>query len=110
MMMNGANFIKNIMSGFTIFALILLLIRGDWRKHVLPLATMCGYLVVLAFSNFAHAERFHFPVIGLEMMFAAFGVTQMANKHKRWFNIWTIGICVANVLWALIKLRGRGLA
>lgn len=110
MMMNGANYIKNIMSGFTIFAVILLLIRGDWRKHVLPLATMCGYLVVLAFSNFAHAERFHFPVLGLEMMFAAFGVTQMTNKHKRWFNIWTIGICIANVLWALIKLRGRGLA
>lgn len=110
MMMNGANFIKNIMSGFTIFALFLLLFRGDWRKHVLPLATMCGYLLVLAFSNFAHSERFHFPVIGLEMMFAAFGVTQMTNKHKRWFNLWTIGICVANVLWALIKLRGRGLA
>ena len=110
MMMNGANFTKNIMSGFTIFALFLLLFRGDWRKHVLPLAVMCGYLVVLAFSNFAHSERFHFPVLGLELMFAAFGVTQMANKHKRWFSIWVVGICIANILWALIKLRGRGLA
>lgn len=110
MMMNGANYIKNIMSGFTIFAVLLLLLRGDWRKHVLPLATMFGYLVVLAFSNFAHSERFHFPVLGLELMFAAFGVTQMTNKHKRWYNIWTFGICAAIVLWALIKLRGRGLA
>lgn len=110
MMMNGANFSKNIISGFTIFALFLLLFRGDWRKHVLPLAVMCGYLVVLVFSNFAHSERFHFPVLGLELMFAAFGVTQMANKHKRWFSIWVVGICITNILWALIKLRGRGLA
>lgn len=110
MMMNGANFIKNIMSGFTIFAIILLFTRGKWREHVLPLALTCGYLVVLVFSNFAHSERFHFPVLGLEMMFAAYGISQMTNKHKRWFNIWTIVICVANVLWAVIKLRGRGLA
>ncbi len=110
MMMNGANFIKNILSGLTILALFLLLKRGDWRKHVLPIAVMCGYLVVLVFSNFAHSERFHFPVLALELMFAAFGVTQLTNKHKRWYVIWLVGIGVANIAWALIKLKGRGLA
>lgn len=110
MMMNGANFIKNIISGLTILALFLLLKRGDWRKHVLPIATMCGYLVVLVFSNFAHSERFHFPVVALELLFAAYGVTQLTNKHKRWFVIWLVVICVANIAWAFIKLKGRGLA
>jgi hypothetical protein len=110
MMMNGANFIKNIMSGFTIFAVILLLVRRDWRKHVLPLATMCGYLVVLVFSNFAHSERFHFPVLALELVFAAYGVSQVTNKHKRWFTMWLMGMCIANIAWAWIKLAGRGLA
>lgn len=109
MMMNGACFIKNIMSGFTILALFLLLIRGDWRKHILPIAVMCGYLVVLVFSNFAHSERFHFPVLPLELMFAAYGVSQVTNKHKRWFMIWSIGICIANIAWAWIKLAGRGI-
>lgn len=108
MMMNGGNFIKNILSGFTILTLFILLLRGDWRKHVLPLAVTCGYLVVLVFSTFAHSERFHFPVLGLELMFAAYGVTQMTNQRKRWFVIWVIGICIANVLWAWIKLKGRG--
>lgn len=110
MMMNGANFIKNIISGLTILALFLLLKRGDWRKHVLPIATMCGYLAVLVFSNFAHSERFHFPVVALELLFAAYGVTQLTNKHKRWFMIWLVVICVANIAWAFIKLKGRGLA
>ena len=110
MMMNGANFIKNIMSGLTVFALFLLLFRGDWRKHVLPIALLIGYLVVLVFSNFAHSERFHFPVLSLELMFAAYGVSKLTNKHKRWYVIWLVGVCVANILWAWIKLAGRGLA
>ena len=108
LMMNGANFIKNIMSGLTILALFLLLMRGDWRKHVLPIAVLVGYLVVLVFSNFAHSERFHFPILALELMFAAYGVTQLTNKHKRWYVIWLIGISVANIVWAWVKLAGRG--
>lgn len=110
MMLNGGNFIKNVLSGFTIFALFILLFRREWRQHVLPLAVMCGYLVVLVFSNFAHSERFHFPVLGFELMFAAFGVSQMTNRHKRWFNIWLVVVFIMNFAWALIKLRGRGMA
>lgn len=110
MIMNGGNFIKNVLSGLTILALFLLLIRGDWRKHVLPIALMCGYLVVLVFSNFAHSERFHFPILALELMFAAYGVSQLTNRHKRWYTIWVIGICIANIAWSWIKLAGRGLS
>lgn len=110
MMMNGGNFIKNILSGLTILALFLLLIRGDWRKHVLPISVMCGYLVVLVFSNFAHSERFHFPILAFELMFAAYGVSQLTNMHKRWYTIWLIGICIANIAWSWIKLAGRGLS
>ena len=110
MMLNGANFIKNVMSGFTIFALVLLLLSGEWRKHILSLAMMGGYLMVIAFSNFAHSERFHFPVLALELMFAAYGVSQLQNKHKRWFMLWLLFVVVANVGWAWVKLRGRGLA
>ena len=110
MMMNGANFIKNILSGLTILAMFLLVIRGDWRKCVLPIAVMCGYLVVLVFSNFAHSERFHFPVLPFELMFAAYGVSQLTNKHKRWYTIWLIGICIASIAWSWIKMAGRGLA
>ena len=109
MMLNGANFVKNIMSGLTIFALFLLLLSGNWRKHVLPISLMCGYLVVLVFSNFAHAERFHFPVLGLELMFAAYGVTQLKNKHKRWFVIWLVVVFLIVVGWGWFKLAGRGM-
>lgn len=110
MMLHGANFNKNIMSGFVIFAMFSLLLSGEWRKHVLPIALNCGYLVVLAFSNFAQSERFHFPVLALELMFAAYGISLMRNKHKRLFMIWLVVICLANIGWAWIKLAGRGMA
>lgn len=109
MMLNGACFIKNILSGFTILALFMLLFRGTWRKHVLIISIMCGYLVVLVFSNFAHSERFHFPILPLELMFAAFGISQLTNKHKRWYTIWLVGICFATIAWSWIKLAGRGM-
>ena len=110
MLLNGANFVKNILSGFTIFALVTMLFMGTWRKHVLPLAVTCGYLLVIVFSTFAHAERFHFPVLAFELMFAAYGVTLLRNKHKRWIMIWMIFVCVGVLVWNLIKLRGRGWA
>lgn len=109
MMLNGGNFIKNVMSGFTIFAVFLLVFRKQWREHVLLLALMCGYLLVLVFSNFAQSERFHFPVLALELMFAAYGITQVTVRQKRWFSFWLIGLVVANVIWAWVKLAGRGM-
>ena len=110
MMLHGANFNKNIMSGFVIFAMFSLLLSGEWRKHVLPIALNCGYLVVLVFSNFAQSERFHFPVLALELMFAAYGISLMRNKHKRWYTIWLVVVCAAVIGWAWIKLAGRGMA
>lgn len=109
MMLNGANYIKSLMSGFTIFALFLLLFRKEWRKHILPIAVMGGYLLVLVFSNFAHSERFHFPALPFELMFAAYGISQLKTKHKTWFNIWMVFICIAIVGWSWFKLAGRGM-
>ena len=73
-LLNGGNFVKNIISGFTIFAMIMLLMSGKWREHLLPLSFMLGYLVVLTMSSFAQSERFHQPVMPFELMFAAYGL------------------------------------
>lgn len=108
---NGGNFCKNIISGFTIFALITLLISGKWREHLLPLSFMLGYLVVLAVSAFAQSERFHQPVMPFEFMFAAYGlsIAVMKPKYKRWFTYWCILMFVATIAWNWFKLKGRGM-
>lgn len=109
---NGGNFVKNIMSGFTIFAMIMLLMSGKWREHLLPLSFMLGYLVVLVMSTFAQSERFHQPATPFEFMFAAYGLSIAVTKpkYKRWFTYWCALMFVACIAWNWFKIAGRGLA
>ncbi len=110
-MIHGGNFVKNILSYFTIMALLTLLLTGNWRKHVLPLAVLCGYLVVLVFSSFAQSERFHLPILPLTLMFAALGISLMKENPwmKRYFNYWCVLMFLAAVAWNWFKLAGRGM-
>ena len=110
-MIHGGNFVKNILSFFTISALVLLLIGGDWRKYVLPLAILCGYLVVLVFSSFAHSERFHLPILPFTLMFAAYGISKMNEVWwiKKYYTYWCALIFVAAIAWNWFKLAGRGM-
>lgn len=111
-LLNGGNFVKNILSGFTIFAMVMLLMSGKWREHLLPLSFMLGYLVVLVVSTFAQSERFHQPCMPFEMMFAAYGlsIALTKKKYKRWYTYWCVLMFVATIVWSWFKIAGRGLA
>ena len=114
-MIHGGLVVKNIMSGFTIFALFLLILEGGvrlrakWREHVLLLSMLLGYLVILAVSAFAHAERFHLPIVPLELMLAAYGVTRLTKRQQYMYTIWCVVVVVAMIGWNWFKLAGRGL-
>lgn len=108
-MIHGGNYVKNITSAFTILALFSLLFSGEWRKHVLIISVCCGYLVVIALSEFAQSERFHLPALPFSLIFASYGISCLENKHKKWYNYWVALIFVANIAWAWFKLRGRGM-
>lgn len=110
-MIHGGNFVKNILSGFTIAVLFILLFSGDWRKYVLPLAILCGYLVVLVFSSFAHSERFHLPILPFSLMFAAYGISKMNEVWwvKKYYPYWCVLMFVAAIAWNWFKLAGRGM-
>ena len=109
--LNGGNYIKNIMSCFTIFALVMLLMSGRWREHLIPLSFMLGYIAVLTMSNFAQSERFHQPVMPFEFMFAAYGISIAVTKkkYKRWFTYWCVIMFMACIAWNWFKMAGRGL-
>lgn len=109
MLMNGSNFVKNITSFFTILAIILLLWRKKWRPHTLLLTFIGGYLVIITFSAFAQSERFHLPSLPVAIILAAYGVSQMTNRHKPLFLLWIGIIFIAIIAWSWFKLSGRGL-
>ena len=111
-LLNGGNFVKNIISAFTILAMVMLLITRKWREHLLPLSFMLGYLVVLTVSAFAQSERFHQPAMPFEFMFAAYGlsIAVTKKKYKRWFTYWCALMFIACIAWNWFKLAGRGMA
>ena len=110
-MIHGGNYVKNIISFFTIAALFILLLSGNWRRYVLPVSILCGYLVVLVFSSFAHSERFHLPILPLHLMMAAYGISMMNQLHivKRIYPWWCALMFVAALAWNWFKLAGRGM-
>ena len=106
---NGGNYIKNILSGLVILTMFVLLLSGNWRKCAMPLSFMLGYLAVLTFSSFAQSERFHMPALPFELIFAAYGISLLGKREKKWFNYWLILIFIANIAWQWFKLAGRGM-
>lgn len=108
-LIHGGNWMRNVMSGWVILAMFMLLLTGDWRKYTLPLAMLLGYLLMLAFTQFAHSLRFHIPVMPFEMMFAAYAISNLRKKHRNWYLIWCLFMVVACFAWNWFKLKGRGL-
>ena len=114
-LLHGGMVVKNIMSYFCIIALILLLFPlipgyNKWRDHVLIGVFLLAYLVILIFSAFAHADRFHMPALALEVLFMAYGVSlSRIPQIQRWYKAWLALMFVAMVAWNWFKLAGRGL-
>ena len=109
--MAGGYYIKNIFSFFVIYVLIILILNGEWRRHVFILAYTLGYLVTLVLSNFAHSGRFHMPVWPMLMLLAAYGVqlTKTNPRIKRIFPLVLILEVMACLAWNWFKLKGRGM-
>ncbi len=113
-MHHAGNVVKNVLSLFVIIALILLIFDKSpttgWRNNVLIGAFLIAYLIIIVQSAFIHADRFHLPAYIIELLFAAYGVSQMHRiKYKQLYTYWCVLMFVAWVAWAWFKLTGRGL-
>lgn len=109
--LSGGSYIKNILSFFVIIVMLMMLISGEWRRHVFILAYTVGYHMVLVMSEFAQSGSFHMPVMPMLMLFAAYGI-QIAKTNgrlKRWFPIVLVLEVVVCVAWNWFKLKGRGM-
>lgn len=109
--LSGGSYIKNVLSFFVIIVMLMMLISGEWRRHVFVLAYTLGYLVVLVMSPFAQSGRFHMPVWPMLMLFAAYGVqiAKTNSRLKRWFPIVLVLEVAICLVWNWFKLKGRGM-
>ena len=81
--------------------------KKKWRDYLLVGSFTISYLLVIALSAFAWAERFHLPTVPFELMLGAFGITQMTNKSKKYYNFYLIFVFCIVVGWSWFKLAGR---
>lgn len=109
-LMNGGNFSKEILAFFVLFAFILIIKKKKWRDFILIESFFLGYLFILASSNFAQAERFHQPILPFFMMFAAYGISNVTNKTKKYYLGYLVFIFIIIIAWNWFKLAGRGMA
>ena len=108
-MINGGNYVKNILAFFVFFSMFWIIKNQKWREFTLIGAFTIGYLAVIAMSSFAQAERFHQPAYPFLLIFAAFGINKITNKEKKYFTWYLAVLFIALVAWSWIKLAGRGL-
>lgn len=111
MQLSGGSYIKNIFSFFVIWVMIMMLMSGEWRRHVFIIAYTLGYLMVLVMSPFAQSGRFHMPIWPMLMLFAAYGIQigKTNGKVRRWFPIVLVLEVVICLAWNWFKLKGRGM-
>lgn len=108
-LLNGGWYVKNIMSFFVLYALLVLWRTGEWKQHIIVLAYLLGYMAALALSSYIHAGRFHYPILPFDMMMAAYGVMHFKKKHFKYFNMFLLIEFATIIFWNWFKLKGRGL-
>jgi 4-amino-4-deoxy-L-arabinose transferase-like glycosyltransferase len=109
MMLAGAYFTRNVYAFFVLIGLFALYKQKIIRQHLLIVLFIFLYLGVLANSGFALSERFHLPALPFMLIIAAYGITQMNNKNKKYFSPYLIFISVVIIGWNWFKLAGREL-
>ena len=73
------------------------------------IAFFVGYLMVLSLSSFAQSGRFHHPVLPVEMIFGAYGISLIKNfKQVKWFDYFLLIEFFIIIAWNWFKLKGRG--
>jgi len=108
MMINGNIFTRNVYAFFVLIALFTLYKKKLLNQHVLILAVLLSYLVILALSGFALSERFHMPAVPFLLILAGYGITQMNNRNVKFYIPYLVVIGLVIIGWNWFKLAGRG--
>lgn len=109
-MLSGGNFCKQMMAGYVLLALyILVFVRRNWRDFSLIEAFEVGYLGVICLSGFANSERFLLPGVPLILLLSAYGLSNLTTKYYQYIKTWSWFVPVLVFAWSFFKLGTRGL-
>lgn len=108
-MLNGSVYVKNFLAFFAMFAIVIAFRERKWRNFSLIGAYELSYLAIIMFSFAFNSERYHEPAIPMIVVMAAYAITHIQQKDKKFFYIYCGLLLVALVGWNWLKLSARGL-
>ena len=108
-MLNGSVYVKNFLAFFAMFAILIAFRERRWRNFSLIGAYELSYLAIIMLSFAFNSERYHEPAIPLLVVMAAYALTHIQKKDKKFFFIYCGLLLVALVGWNWLKLSARGL-
>jgi hypothetical protein len=108
MLLSGGYYVKNALAFFVIISLISFIRKRQLRKYILILSFFLAYLAILAQSRFALSERFHLPALIIFLILAAYGITQVDFKNKKYYIPYLVFLIIVIIGWNWFKLAGRG--
>lgn len=109
-LLHGGYVVKNVMAFFVLFALFFIIKEKKWRDNIMITSFTVAYLIVVALSAFAQSERFHLPALPFLLILAAYGLSNISNNEKKYFNWYLILLFFIFIAWNWFKMAGRGLA
>jgi 4-amino-4-deoxy-L-arabinose transferase-like glycosyltransferase len=108
MMLHGGFYVKNILGFFVLLAIIVLIRRKEYKKHIFILSFLLVYLGILTLSKFAISERFHMPAYPILIVLTAYGISKLDLKNSKYYIPYLILIGIIIIGWNWFKLAGRG--
>lgn len=107
--LNGSVYVKNFIAFFAMLAIVIAFRERKWRNFSLIGAYELSYLVIIMFSFAFNSERYHEPAIPMMIVMAAYALTHIQKKDRKFFYIYCGLLLVALVGWNWMKLSARGL-
>lgn len=108
-LLNGSVYVKNFIAFFAMLAIVIAFRERKWRNFSLIGAYELSYLAIIMFSFAFNSERYHEPAIPMMIVMAAYAVTRIQKKDRKFFYIYCGLLLVALVGWNWMKLSARGL-
>lgn len=100
--------IRNFMYYFY-FMGVLYALRRYFKKSIMLLIFVGGYILAITIGGSSFQERFQLPALPFIIIFMSLGIAEATPKSIKWWNVYLVGVILAEVAWTTFKLTIRNI-
>jgi hypothetical protein len=100
--------VRNLMY-FFYFAGLLIVIRKYFRKSIILIFFLAGYIFALVIGGSSFQERFQLPTLPFVIILMSVGIVNINKRVLTWWNVYLVFIVMAEFAWTFFKLSLRSI-